>query len=225
MTHEPLVRACDVARTFGTGPAAVVAVHGASCQVAAGERIAVTGPSGSGKTTLLHLLAGLDDPTTGTIEWPAIGSRAALRPGPVAVVFQGPSLLPPLNVVENVALPLLLQGFDARPARAAAADALVTLDLAGLATKLPEELSGGQVQRVAVARALAGRPRLILADEPTGQLDHTSGALVIAALLDAAARLGAALVVSTHDPAVAEHLDIQWAMASGRLAPEVTAAC
>ncbi len=225
MTHEPLVRACDVARTFGTGPAAVVAVHGASCQVAAGERIAVTGPSGSGKTTLLHLLAGLDDPTTGTIEWPAIGSRAALRPGPVAVVFQGPSLLPPLNVVENVALPLLLQGFDARPARAAAADALGTLDLAGLATKLPEELSGGQVQRVAVARALAGRPRLILADEPTGQLDHTSGALVIAALLDAAARLGAALVVSTHDPAVAEHLDIQWAMASGRLAPEVTAAC
>ncbi|MEP7113365.1 MAG: ATP-binding cassette domain-containing protein, partial [Ilumatobacteraceae bacterium] len=105
MSTDIVVRAHDVARTFGKGPAAIVAVHGVSCDVHAGQQIALTGPSGSGKTTLLHLFAGLDAPTTGTVEWPALGSISELRPGPVAVVFQSQSLLPPLDVVENVALP------------------------------------------------------------------------------------------------------------------------
>jgi ABC-type lipoprotein export system ATPase subunit len=224
-TSEPLVRARGVARTFGRGPAAIVAVHGVCCDVNPGDRIALTGPSGSGKTTLLHLLAGLDEPSTGTIEWPAIGARAELRPGPVAVVFQGPSLLPPLDVTENVALPLLLQGIDRREARLAAAKALRRFGLDPLGAKLPEELSGGQAQRVAVARALVGRPRLILADEPTGQLDHANGAHVITALVTAARSVGAALIVNTHDTAMADLLDIRWTMTSGRLTRRTPVPC
>ncbi|MEO7369811.1 MAG: ATP-binding cassette domain-containing protein [Ilumatobacteraceae bacterium] len=217
MIDSAVMRAKDVARTFGHGSAAVVAVHGVTCCIAAGEQIALTGPSGSGKTTLLHLFAGLDVPTQGTVDWPGIGARDSLRPGRVAVVFQAPSLLPALSVVENVELPLLLQGESGPEARAGARLALARLDLDSLHDKLPEELSGGQAQRVAAARALAGRPQLILADEPTGQLDHRSGQLVIDALIDSASEVGAALVVNTHDPAVAEQFGIRWSMRSGRL--------
>src|SRR5207244_2437366 len=107
---DVLVRVVGVARTFGRGPVAVVAVHGTSCEIRIGARLALTGPSGSGKSTLLHLLAGLDEPTVGTITWPVLGPRHQHRPGLIGVVFQGPSLLPPLDVAENVALPLLLAG-------------------------------------------------------------------------------------------------------------------
>ena len=225
MNTDVVVQAHDVARTFGKGPAAIVAVHGVSCEVHAGQQIALTGPSGSGKTTLLHLFAGLDTPTTGTIEWPALGGISDLRPGPVAVVFQSPSLLPPLDVVENVALPLLLQGESRISARSAASAALKRLGLEALASKLPEELSGGQAQRVAIARVLAGRPRLILADEPTGQLDHHNGALVVDALISAATELGATLIINTHDQTVADRLPIRWAMASGRLTQKAPLSC
>ena len=156
---EYLVRCVDVARTFGSGHAAVVAVYGVNCVVRAGEQIALVGPSGSGKSTLLHLMAALDTPTSGTISWPALGAKADLRPGPVGVVFQGPSLLAPLDVVENVALPLLLRGVDPERAKVSARAALTRLDLKELAGKLPEELSGGQAQRVAVARVLASSLR------------------------------------------------------------------
>ena len=217
MTDVPLVRAIGLARTFGRGPAAVVAVHGADCEIRSGERVALTGPSGSGKSTLLHLLAGLDEPTAGTIEWPALGQRHELRPGPVGVVFQGPSLLPPLDVAENVALPLLLGGAGQAEADTAARGALERLGLEGLAGALPDELSGGQAQRVAVARVLAGRPRLILADEPTGQLDGDHAAAVVDALLEAAADSGAALVVATHDLRVAGRFPQRWSMSDGRL--------
>ena len=225
MNTDIVVLAHDVARTFGKGPAAIVAVHGVSCEVYAGQRIALTGPSGSGKTTLLHLFAGLDAPTTGTVEWPALGGISDLRPGPVAVVFQSPSLLPPLDVVENVALPLLLQGETSGLARSIAIAALERLGLDALASKLPEELSGGQAQRVAIARVLAGHPRLILADEPTGQLDHTNGALVVDALISAATELGAALIINTHDQSVADRLPIRWAMANGRLTQKAPLPC
>jgi ABC-type lipoprotein export system ATPase subunit len=215
--EEPLVRCSAAGRTYGTGPAATVALEPADCQVFAAARIALMGPSGSGKSTLLHLMAGLDQPTTGEVCWPAIGPQPALRPGPVAIVFQGPSLLPPLTVVENVALPLVLGGTTHADARGLAQEALELLDLAQLADKLPEEVSGGQAQRVAVARALAGDARLILADEPTGQLDHANGAVVVDVLLAAAEHSGAALVVSTHDPAVADRLPERWGMQSGQL--------
>ena len=222
---DALVVATDVARTFGSGPSAVVAVHGASCLVRAGDLIALTGPSGSGKTTLLHLLAGLDAPTAGTIEWPAIGIVRQLRPGPIAIVFQAPSLLAPLDIVENVSLPLLLQGIDRDTAHEMAIAALRQLDLESLSAKLPEELSGGQAQRVAVARALAGQPRLILADEQTGQLDHTSGAVVVDALIAASITTGAALIINTHDDAVADRLELLWSMTDGRLITKGPASC
>jgi predicted ABC-type transport system involved in lysophospholipase L1 biosynthesis ATPase subunit len=214
----PLVRCEAAARTFGSGATATVALQPTDLELFAGDRVALVGPSGSGKSTLIHLLAGLDDPTVGTVSWPAIGGRAELRPGPVAVVFQGPSLLPPLTVLENAALPLILDGEEERRARDLAEAALRRLELAPLADKLPEEISGGQAQRVAVARALAGSPRLFLADEPTGQLDRASGAQVVNALLAAARHAGAALVIASHDPTVAERLDERWEMHSGRLA-------
>jgi ABC-type lipoprotein export system ATPase subunit len=217
-----LVRCDNVARTYGRGPAAVVAVHGATCEIWPEQCVAITGPSGSGKSTLLHLLAGLDDPTAGTVTWPALGDRSTLRPGPVGVVFQGPSLLPALDVTENVALPALLSGESERNARRAASNALDLLGLDGLGAKLPEELSGGQSQRVAVARVLAGRPLLIVADEPTGQLDHTVAGQVIDALLHAALRLGAGLIISTHDPAIAARCVERWEMRDGALAGATT---
>jgi ABC-type lipoprotein export system ATPase subunit len=217
MTSEPLVRCRGVGRRYGDGPAATVALRGVDCEVHAGERIAIMGPSGSGKSTLAHLMAGLDQPTEGDITWPAIGPPEVLRPGPVAVIFQGPSLLPALTVIENVALPLVLAGEHEDDAYQRALGALDRIELADLADKLPEELSGGQSQRVAIARALAGRPRLILADEPTSQLDHESGERVTELLLSAAETAGAALVVATHDPVIADHVATTWTMVDGRL--------
>lgn len=207
----------SLSKTYGSGPQAVVALHDATCQVPPGARIAITGPSGSGKSTLLHLLAGLEQPTAGTVSWPALGDRPDRRSGLIGMVFQGPSLLPPLDVTENVALPLILAGETDRDARRVAAGALATLGIGDLAAKLPEELSGGQSQRVAVARVLASRPALILADEPTGQLDHTTAAHVMAVMIAATEQLGAALVVATHDPDVADLLSTRWTVHDGVL--------
>jgi len=212
-----LVQADGVARTFGRGTAAVVAVHGATCEVKAGDQIALVGPSGSGKSTLLHLLAGLDRPTVGTVSWPGLaGHPSSLRAGTVGMVFQGPSLLPDLDVVENVALPLLLAGVGEVDAFRRAGEWLERLGLADLVSHLPEELSGGQAQRVAVVRALIGEPRLLLADEPTGQLDHQSAAAVVGLLVSTTVRLGASLVLSTHDQTIAERFPRRWAMLDGR---------
>src|SRR5262249_3357911 len=161
-------------------------------------RIALVGPSGSGKTSLLHLIAALDQPSGGVIEWPALGRAEDLRPGPVAFAFQGPSLLPPLTVAENVALPALLAADAPGPAAAAAASAMIErLGLSDVASKLPEEISGGQAQRAGVARALVGKPRLILADEPTGQLDRGSALQLMDVLLQHVEETKAALVVAT----------------------------
>ncbi|MEA2185002.1 MAG: hypothetical protein QOK16_13 [Solirubrobacteraceae bacterium] len=214
----PALVHCDgAARTYGSGATATVALQPTDLTIDERARIALVGPSGSGKSTLLHLMAGLDEPTIGSVTWPALGSRSQLRPGPVAVIFQGPSLLAPLTVLENVALPLVLGGATDAAARSQASEALERLGLAALTDKLPEEISGGQAQRVAVARALAGSPRLILADEPTGQLDRESGAAVVEVLLAAAEHATAALVVATHDPTVAAALPLLWRMDSGRL--------
>jgi putative ABC transport system ATP-binding protein len=213
-----LIRCTGLSRTHGAGTGAVTAVRDVSCTLTAGMQVALTGPSGSGKSTLLHLLAGLDAPTSGTITWPGLDGSPAHRPGVVGMVFQGPSLLPPLDVIENVALPLLLAGCTEAQARERAAAALRDVGLDDLATRLPEELSGGQLQRVAVARALAARPRLILADEPTGQLDSAHAAQVADLLLAAATQLGAGLVLATHDLTIAGQLPHRWQMADGRLA-------
>lgn len=214
---NPLVSVVDASRTYGSGTSATVALRSANCSIPLGAHIAMTGPSGSGKSTLLHLMAGLDVPTSGHISWPGIGTRAALRPGPLAMVFQGPSLLPPLSVLENVALPRQLAGAASADATRDAREALERLGLMDLVDKLPEELSGGQAQRVAVARVLASSPVLILADEPTSQLDHENGYRTIDALVDAADASGAALLISTHDHAIADRFSIRWTVADGVL--------
>ena len=215
-----LARCTDVTRTYGSGAGEVRALRGVSCTLRPGVQVALTGPSGSGKSTLLHLLAGLDSPTSGTIVWPGLDGSPEGRPGLVGMVFQGPSLLPPLDVAENIALPLLLAGFTETQARKRAMAALHDVGLDELAARLPEELSGGQAQRVAVARALAVRPRVILADEPTGQLDSAHAAQVVGLLLGAATMLGAALVLSTHDLTIAERLPEHWRMADGLMVAE-----
>jgi putative ABC transport system ATP-binding protein len=224
-TGEYLVVCADASRTFGSGRSAVVAVHGTTCEVSPGARIAIAGPSGSGKSTLLHLMAGLEIPTRGNVSWPSFSTTAAetahdvaiARAKNIGVVFQSPSLVPALDVAENTGLPLILTGVSNMECRERVAEALELVGVSDLAGKLPEELSGGQAQRVAVARVLAQRPRLVLADEPTGQLDRATGQHLIDVLLAATARIGAALVVSTHDPAVAARLDTRWTMHEGRL--------
>lgn len=220
---EVLVRCDDAGHTFGSGSAAVVAVHGATCVVREHDRIALVGPSGSGKSTLLHLMAGLEEPTSGHVGWPALSEDYYVRAATIGVIFQSPSLIPDLDVSENINLPLLVAhgsgGHDERTA-ALIREAMADVGVDDLASRLPEELSGGQAQRVAVARVLAQAPRLILADEPTGQLDSRTAHHVIDVLLDAAHRLDAALVIATHDPTVAERLATTWTMHEGRLAPQ-----
>ena len=212
---EVLFEASAASRAFQKGAGSFTALAPVSCHILSRQRIALAGPSGSGKSTLLNLMAGLDRPSSGGIAWPALGSFEDLRPGKIACVFQMPSLLPALTVLENVELPLLL-GRSAR-ARAAAGEALDLLGMSQLAEKLPGELSGGQTQRVAIARAIAGEPRLLLADEPTSQLDQATAARVLDAIIARCTDVGAALVIATHDPAVAARLDRLWRMDHGVL--------
>lgn len=211
-----VVETLGLSRSFDRGGKIVEALAPTTCRVRAGEKVALVGPSGSGKSTLLHLMAGLDLPTTGEIRWPVLGTRETLRPGKVAIVFQSPSLMPPLNVLENVELPLVLAGSGA-DARTAALEALDWVGLEGLAEKLPEELSGGQSQRVALARAMATRPQLLLADEPTGQLDRATGQGLVDCLLEWLGDTGATLVLATHDPSVADRMERVWTMDHGHL--------
>lgn len=214
-----LVRAVGVERRYGAGATAHTALQATDAVVRTGDRIAVTGASGSGKSTLVHLLAGLDRPSAGRVAWPGLGTgvHPLRRPGRVGVVFQAPSLLPALDVVENVELVPLLAGLDPALARERARAALEALDLADLAPALPEELSGGQAQRVVIARVLAGDPLVVLADEPTGQLDHTTAAHVLDVLEAAVDASGAALLVATHDAAVASRYTSRWTVRDGCL--------
>jgi predicted ABC-type transport system involved in lysophospholipase L1 biosynthesis ATPase subunit len=213
-----LVRADGLSRTYGEGLGAIRALTNADFEIRTGDRIALVGPSGSGKSTVLHLIAGIDEPTGGVIDWPGLGSVEALRPGPVALAFQGPSLLPPLDVVENVALPIILAGGSEHEARRRSQELLDRFELADVAARLPEELSGGQLQRAGLARALAGRPTLLLADEPTGQQDRAGGERlmdVVLACLNEVAE--GALVTATHDRLVAGRMAMQWKIEGGTL--------
>ncbi len=211
-----LVSAQGVSRVFIQGQTELQALAPTTCSIRSGDRIAIMGSSGSGKSTLLHLFAGLDLPTSGTLQWPELGSREDLRPGKISVAFQAPSLVPFLSVSENIELPLLILGEVAAASERANA-ALERLGLAHLADRLPEEISGGQAQRVALARAMASEPQLLLADEPTGQLDQVTGGAATALLLDWATATGAAVVIATHDAAVARSFDRVWFMEHGRL--------
>jgi ABC-type lipoprotein export system ATPase subunit len=214
---DVLAEAIDAGRVFGTNGNQVVALQHATCTIKRSDRIALVGPSGSGKSTLLHLLAALDEPTSGTVRWPALGERDTLRPAKISFVFQTESLLAPLTVLENIEVPRLLGGSTADEARNDASEILDALDLGALADKLPEEISGGQAQRAAVARSLITRPALILADEPTGQLDHRTAAQLLNLLLRRIKGSDTALVIATHDPFVASRMETQWTMEHGVL--------
>ena len=212
-----LVACRSVGRTYGRGERAVVALHAVSCTIEPGSRVALSGPSGSGKSTLLQLMAGLDQCTTGEAGWPAWGSPPFGHPDRVGVVFQEPSLIPSLTALENAAFHLLVRSEAPETAFDQAAGALRMLGLAAVERHTPDELSGGQAQRVAVARVLTARPVLILADEPTGKLDRHNGAVVVEHLIAAANQIGAGLVIATHDPAVADLLDQRWSLRDGEI--------
>ncbi|MEU7294092.1 ABC transporter ATP-binding protein [Streptomyces exfoliatus] len=210
MTSTPLLGATGLDKAYGPTPALV----GASFSLRAGEVVAVMGPSGSGKSTLLHCLAGIVRPDAGTItydgrELTALSdtARSALRRTDFGFVFQFGQLVPELTCVENVALPLRLNGEKRKAAEARAVEWMARLEVEDIAAKRPGEISGGQGQRVAVARALVTAPRVIFADEPTGALDSLNGERVMRLLTDASRDTGAAVVLVTHEARVAAYSD------------------
>ena len=228
--ETPVVRARDLYRAYGSGRSQVHGLVGVSLDVDAGEVVAVMGTSGCGKTTLLHVVGGLDEPERGELEvagsrWRALrgSARAAARRRNCGFIFQTLALLPAATAAENVEVPLLLDGVPAPERRRRVADALESVGIAHKADHLPDQLSGGQQQRVGIARALVNRPALVLADEPTGSLDSVTAQAVTRLLVDSAAELGTAVLLVTHDPAVARHAHRTLWMHSGRLGDEAVA--
>ncbi|MQY13456.1 putative ABC transporter ATP-binding protein YknY [Streptomyces sp. RB5] len=214
-----LLSAHGLRKSYGMTPA----LDGAGLTVSAGEVVAVMGPSGSGKSTLLHCLAGIVRPDAGSVDYDgreltalSDRERSALRRGAFGFVFQFGRLVPELTCRENVALPLRLDGMGRRAAEARAARWLERLEVEEVAGKRPGEVSGGQSQRVAVARALVGGPRVVFADEPTGALDSLTGERVMRLLTGAARESGAAVVLVTHEARVAAYSDREVVVRDGR---------
>ena len=220
----PALRGEALVRTYGSGRGAVEAVRGVDLEVSAGQLVMIRGRSGSGKTTLLNLLGGLERPTSGRV---FVGERELtamsaddvleLRRHHLGYVFQSFGLVPSLSAAENVEVPLRLLELDARERDARVAEALELVGLARHAKQRPGELSGGQQQRVGIARALVAQPAVLLADEPTGQLDSSNAAVVMDLLADLVHTRGVAAVVTTHDPLMVERADRVLDLHSGRL--------
>jgi len=209
-----MIEARDVTRSYGTGATAARALRGVSFQVGEGRLVALRGRSGSGKTTLLNIVGGLDTPDGGTVrvngqDVTAMGERdrVRLRRETVAYIFQSFGLLPVLSAAENVGVPLRIAGVDPRQREERVAAMLSLVGLSGHVRQRPGELSGGQQQRVAIARALVIRPRLLLADEPTGQLDQETGKQIMRLLREVVATEGVTALVATHDPVLIELAD------------------
>ena len=220
---RPILVASGLVKRFGQ----TEALRGIDVEIAPGEILAVMGPSGSGKSTLLHCLAGILVPDAGTVTFEDRGidgldeaERSRLRRTRFGFVFQFGQLVPELRATENVALPLLLDGVRPAEAMARAAAWFPRLGLDGLERRRSGELSGGEAQRVAVARALVIGPSVVFADEPTGSLDSLAGEQVMDLLSDAARAEGATVVLVTHEPRVAAYADREVIVRDGRIAPE-----
>ncbi len=228
----PVIELKGVGKVYRPSDAPEVpALREVDLTLGAGEFVSVEGPSGCGKTTLLNLLGLLDRPTDGEILWdarPVAGrterERSRLRLTGVGFIFQRFYLLPTLTVGENVELPMRARGMPAATRRARAAELLGQVGLGDRSASYPHELSGGQEQRVAIARALANRPGLLLADEPTGELDRENAEQVLKTLAEARASVGATLVVVTHNPAVAARAARHLTMADGRIVADARGA-
>lgn len=223
---RPVLRASGLCKTFGSGSALVHAVDGVDLDVAPGETVAIMGPSGCGKSTLLYLLGGLERPSAGEIDLagdPVNGiserALARLRRTAVGFVFQGFHLMDEMTAIENVELPGLLAGRSPKAARARARELLEQVGLADRAGFLPSALSGGQRQRVAIARALINRPMIVLADEPTGNLDSTATVEVLR-LFESLHESGQTLVIVTHEQRVAATADRLISMRDGAFVDE-----
>ena len=223
-----VVRVVDVTKTHGTGPQAMKALNGITLDVARGEFVSLMGPSGSGKTTLLNLIAGIDEPTSGYVIVDGVRlsnladhELADMRLKTVGFVFQTFNLIPALSVEENVSWPLQFAGHSRRDARRRTAESLRRVGVVDRGRRRPAELSGGEQQRVAIARAIATRPRIILADEPTGNLDSHSGRSILDLLRTLNKSDDVTVIMVTHNVFAATYGDRTLELRDGRIASDV----
>ncbi len=228
MTGEPFIAFTDVWKTYGSGEAQVNALAGVDLSIARGEFVAIMGPSGSGKSTAMNIMGCLDTPTAGRYDFCGVDAgrldrdrRAALRNLYIGFVFQGYNLLPRTTAAENVELPLIYRGTPAAERRMIAMEALRQVGLAGREDHTPAQLSGGQQQRVAIARAIVTRPALLVADEPTGNLDTQRSHEIMQLIVRLNAELGLTVVMVTHETDIAAYAQRIITFVDGRVASDI----
>jgi putative ABC transport system ATP-binding protein len=227
--NQPLLSFRDIWKTYGSGEAQVHALAGVDLSIDRGEFVAIMGPSGSGKSTSMNIIGCLDTPTRGTYSFLGVDAgkldrarRAMLRNRYIGFVFQGYNLLPRTTAVENVELPLIYRGVGARERRELAMDALRQVGLSGRESHTPAELSGGQQQRVAIARAIVTRPTLLVADEPTGNLDTARTHEIMGLLTELNASSGLTIVMVTHEADVAAYAERTITFVDGKIASDTS---